>query len=78
MTRTSHPVAVGRPVQPQLLGALHALNGLAIGAVTGWLLSETRRRRATASRGRASRGRASRGRASRGRASRGRASRSPA
>jgi chromate transport protein ChrA len=37
------------------LGALHALNGLAIGAVTGWLLSETRRRRATASRGRASR-----------------------
>ncbi len=55
MTRTSHPVAVGRPVQPQLLGALHALNGLAIGAVTGWLLSETRRRRATASRGRASR-----------------------
>jgi hypothetical protein len=32
------------------LGALHALNGLIICALTGWLLSETERRRAAAKR----------------------------
>jgi hypothetical protein len=45
------------PVEPLLgdtgqhipaLGALHALNGLAIFALTGWLTGETARRRAAA------------------------------
>ena len=51
MTETSRPAAVlALPVEPLLgdsgqhvpvLGALHALNGLAIAALTGWVTRQT-------------------------------------
>jgi hypothetical protein len=42
------PLLGGAGTRLPFLGALHALNGLIICALTGWLLSETGRRRAAA------------------------------